>query len=173
MSVPVSRALRPLLAIAALVPWLPGCNYGFQAGSAYDFRTLAIVPFENGTDRLELTQEIYDVLLQELPRALGVRPAGEDVADAVVQGRITSYAVTAPNYRPDPAGGLPTVVQREVAVTVAVRIVDLRENLIIWESNALRANGQFLESGETEDLGRQEAIEVLVQLIVDGAQSTW
>jgi hypothetical protein len=164
--------LRAVLALAALAPPLSSCNYGFQAGSAYDFRTLAIVPFENDTDRLELTQELYEALLQELPRALGVRPAGEDVADAVVQGRISTYAVTAPNYRPDPAGGIPTVIQREVSVVVAVRIVDLRENLVIWESNGVRAAGQFLEA-ETEDVGRRAAIEVLVQLIVDGAQSTW
>ena len=47
---------------------------------------MAILPFENDTNRFELTQEIHQELLKELPRALGVTNAGEDAADAVVQG---------------------------------------------------------------------------------------
>jgi hypothetical protein len=167
-------AVRRLAILLVLLGAGGGCNYGFQAGSALgDIRTLAVLPFENDTDRLELTQEIYTVLQRELPSALGVRAASEDRADAVVQGTITSYNVTAPNYRPDPTGGRPSVLQREVAISVSVRIVDLRENLVIWESTSVRSSGQYLEQSETEDLGRQEAIDLLVQGIVDGAQSTW
>ncbi|SVD11703.1 uncharacterized protein METZ01_LOCUS364557, partial [marine metagenome] len=65
------------------------CNYSFRSGSFPDhIRSVAILPFENDTNRFELTQEIHQELLKELPRALGVTNAGEDAADAVVQGRI-------------------------------------------------------------------------------------
>jgi hypothetical protein len=150
-----------------------GCNYGFQAGAALDIQTLAVEPFENDTDRLELTQEVYDVLLRELPRALGVRQAGEEAADAVVRGTITSYRVSAPNYRPGATGEVPEVLQREVVIAVAVQVIDLRENLVLWESRSLQSQGQYLEASETEDQGRAAAIGLLVQKIVDGAQSTW
>jgi len=41
-------------------------------------------------------------------------------------------------------------------------------------SCGLRAEGQYLEAqGETEEIGKQEALEALIQEIVDGAQSTW
>lgn len=171
MRSPLAAPVR-FLALALLVA-LAGCNYGFQAGAALNIRTLAVVPFENDTDRLELTQEVYDVLLRDLPRSLGVRQAGEEVADAVVRGTITSYNVTAPNYRPDPQGGRPEVLQRQVVIGVSVQVIDLRENLVLWETRSLQAQGQYLEDSGTEDEGRRTAIELLVQKIVDGAQSTW
>ncbi len=163
------RRVFAVLLLAAL----QGCNYGFQAGARLDINTLAVEPFENDTDRLELTQEVYDVLLRELPRQLGVRQAGEESADAVVRGTITSYRVNAPNYRPGQQGERPEVLQREVVIAVTVQVIDLRENLILWESRSLQSQGQYLEASQTEDQGRAQAIELLVQKIVDGAQSTW
>ena len=51
-------------------------------------------------------------------------------------------------------------------------IVDLVENVILWESSSVTARGEFPE-GSPEDGGRLRAIELLVQEIVDGAQSNW
>ena len=83
-----------------------GCNYSFRAGSfpPEHVRTIAVQPFENETGRFEVSGELYDELLRNLPRALGIRTAGEDVADAVVRGTITRYDVAAPNYRAAEAG---------------------------------------------------------------------
>lgn len=150
------------------------CNYSFQAGAGFPdyIRTVAVLPFENETNRFELTDEVHQQLLQELPRALGVQPGGEQVADAVVRGVITGYDVSAPNYRSSGSGGA-QVLQREVSLRVHVQIVDLEEGLILWEDQGLAARGQYLEASETEEAARQEAIDLLVQAIVDGAQSNW
>ncbi len=68
------------------------CNYSFRSGSFPDhIRTVAILPFENETNRFELTQEIHEALLQELPRALGITNAAEDAAQSVIRGRILRY----------------------------------------------------------------------------------
>ena len=64
-------------------------------------------------------------------------------------------------------------LQRQVRIVVSVEIVDLVENTILWESRTVSAEGTFLEASETEEVGRIEAIELLVQKIVDGAQSNW
>ena len=108
-----------------------------------------------------------------MPRALGIRTAGEDVADAVVRGTITRYEVVAPNYRAGREGQAAQVLQRQVRITVSVEIVDLVENVILWEERTVTAEGTFVEASEAEDVGREEAIELLVQKIVDGAQSNW
>lgn len=165
---------RVVLAALVIVAGASGCNYGFQAGAALNIRTLAVVPFENDTDRLELTQEIHEVLLRELPRSLGARPAGEEGADAVVRGTITRYDVTAPSYRSDSSGGgRPEVLQRQVMLAISVQVIDLRENLVLWEASSVQGLGEYLEASEREDDGRRIAIEQLVQKIVDGAQSNW
>jgi hypothetical protein len=148
--------------------------YSFRAGSFPEhIRTIAILPFENSTTRLELGTEIHDVLLRKLPGLLGIRQAGEDVADAVIRGSIESYNVTTPNYRAGAQGDRAQVLQRQVSIAVRVEIVDLVRNEILWEDQSLQAQGQYLEASETEDQGKVLAIDFLVQRIVDGAQSNW
>ena len=150
-----------------------GCNYGFRSGSFPDhIRTVAILPFDNDTNRFELTQEIHEELLQTLPRALGVTNAGEDVADAVVRGRIVRYDLTAPLFRANQVNNQVDVLQRQVSIRVEVELIDLVENVILWDDRGLSTLGQYLE-GEPEEIGRIEAVELLVQRIVDGAQSNW
>jgi len=165
------RALAVALACAGLAS---GCMYQFQGGNfPQHIRTLGVEPVENDTPRLEVTGELQDLLVRDLPRALGVTAAGSDVADAVIRVRITSYQVNAPNYRPGSGGQRAEVLQRQVAITARVQIVDQANNQIYWEDAGVRGEGEFLESSETEDVGRLEAIELLVQRIVDGAQSNW
>ena len=152
---------------------MSGCMYGFASGSFPDhIRTIAILPFDNDTNRFELTQEIHEELLRELPRALGVTNAGEDVADALVQGRIVRYDLTSPLFRAGQQDGQVDVLQRQVSIGVQVELIDLVEGLILWDDRGMSTQGQYLE-GEPEEIGRVEAIEVLVQRIVDGAQSNW
>ena len=166
------RVVRGGLALITALA-VGGCNYGFQSGSFPEhIRTVAILPFDNDTNRFELTQEIHQELLRALPRALGVTNAGEDVADAVVQGRIVRYDMTAPLFRPGQQTGQVDVLQRQVNIRVEVELIDLVENLILWDEAGLSTQGQYLE-GESEEIGREEAIELLVQRIVDGAQSNW
>ena len=150
------------------------CNYSFRAGSfpPPHIQTIAIEPFDNETTRFELSAELYDQLLRNLPGALGIRTAGADVADAVVRGSINRYDVAAPNYRAGAGGVAPQVLQRQVSISVSVEIVDLVENVILWESSNVVAQGEFPE-GAPEEGGRQIAMDLLVQRIVDGAQSNW
>jgi hypothetical protein len=154
---------------------LSACSYGFQAGAGFpDYvKTVAIVPFENDTTRPEITDEVFNLLLREFPRSQGLQPAGEDVADAVIRGTITRYDVTTPSYRAGAAGDVPQVLQRQVSLTVEVQIINQVDNVVLWESAAVSVRGEFLEESETEDTGRALAIELLVQRIIDGAQSNW
>ena len=101
------------------------CAYSFRAGSfpPAHVKTIAVQPFDNETNRFELAGEVYDELLRNLPRALGVRTAGGDVADAIVRGSITRYDVVAPNYRAAAEGQAAQVLLRQVNITVAVEIV--------------------------------------------------
>ena len=170
------RHVRSLVraGLFAAVALTTGCNYSFRAGSfpPAHIRTIAIEPFDNDTARFELSAELYDLLLRNLPSALGIRTAGADVADAIVRGAITRYDVVAPNYRAGQPGAPAQVLQRQVNIGVRVEIIDLVENVILWESSNVTALGEFPE-GAPEDGGRQKAIELLVQAIVDGAQSNW
>jgi hypothetical protein len=164
-----------LLAALASCLLLSGCLYGFQAGAGFPshVKTVAIVPFENETNRPELTDEVFQMLLREFPRSQGLQPAGEEVADAVVRGKIRRYDLSTPSYRSGAAGETVQVLQRQVTLMVEVQIVNLVDDIILWENPGISVMGQYLEETESEDVGRALAIELLIQRIVDGAQENW
>ena len=161
------------LVIVALA--VAGCNYSLNQGAGFPahIRTVAVLPFENETNRFELTQEVHEALLRQLPRSLGLNPAGEQAADVVISGSILNYDLTAPLYRRGAETETVQVLQREVVLTVKVEILDRENYTILWDQTQLRVVGQYLDASETEDVGRSEAIRLLVQEIVDGAQSNW
>jgi len=172
----VSRFPGAAAGLALILATAPtGCMYSFQAGAGFpDYvRTVAVVPFENETTRPEITDEVFSELLREFPRSQGLQPAGEDVADAVVRGTIRRYDVSTPSYRSAGNQNAPQVLQRQVSISVEVQIINLVDNEILWESSSISVQGEFLEESETEDEGRAVAIELLVQRIIDGAQSNW
>ncbi len=162
------------LAAPLAVMLISACNYSFRAGSfpPPDVKTIAIEPFDNKTDQFEVAGELYTQMLKQLPGALGLRTAGAGVANAVVKGTIESYQVQAPNYQAGGTGQAPSVIQRQVTITADVEIIDKVKNVVLWQGS-VSAQGEFLQASQNEDVGRANAINLLVKKIVDGAQSNW
>ncbi|HEX7117645.1 MAG TPA: LPS assembly lipoprotein LptE [Longimicrobiales bacterium] len=167
----MTRSLALLLGVLAA----GACNYGFRGGGGFpaSIRTIYIEPFENETVHFELQELIYQELFTELPRALGVRPAGREVADAIVRGRIIGYDDVAKNYRAGDSMQTSEVLEHEVQVSIAIEIIDTQRNLILWESSRLTGKGSYLLASQQYTDGRAVAIEELARLVVDGAQSQW
>lgn len=166
-----------VLLLAALTA-LGACNYTFQGGGGFPshIRTLYIAPLDvdPSVARVDLRQDLYDLLLERVPRALGVQSASEQNAGAVLRVRIIRYDDVAQSYRPDRTGARPVdVVANQVEIGVAAEIIDVRENLILWDSRSVLGKGQYLRDSQAEEEGQRLAMEEVVRLIIDGAQSQW
>lgn len=162
------------LVLLALVVTTAGCNYGFRGGGGFPdhVRTIFIEPFENETPQFDLDDLVLAALNEQLPRALGVRLAGENSADAIIRGTVTRYEDVAQNYRPG-QGGTVEVLAHQVRISVALTIVDVRDNVILYESTAISGSGEYQPDTQSDEIARARAIETLIQQIVDGAQSQW
>jgi hypothetical protein len=158
--------LGALLALVA-----SGC-YGFAGGGLPSHvRTVAILPFDNQTAEPTLTQEVTEALTEAMEQRLGLRPASEATADAVVRGTITQYVPDAPlSFQTGQVGNV-TVSRRMVQLSLSVEIYDQREDRILWERSGLRVDGEYTPPNEQS--GRELALVKLVNDIVDGAQSQW
>ncbi len=169
------RVYGRLAGILILAFMLGACNYTFQAGAGLPphVRTLAVIPFENETSRFELTQELHEVLLDELPRQFGVNAGSEEYADAIVRGSIRNYRVDAPSYRASDDRQSAEVLERQVTITVQIEIIDRENNMILWDNSNLSARGEYLEASQVEEDGRRVAVNRLVRDVVDGIQSNW
>lgn len=167
--------LRSTLAALALVA-VGGCNYGLQGGGGFpaDIRTLFVSTFENQTTQFDLDQQLFTAIQERVPRELGVRPGGREIADAVLEGRILRYDDQASSYSPGGTGARANEVQtQQVEIVVAARIVDRKRNLVLWESSSVSGRGQWRVESQRPEVGRAEAIKQIVQAIIDGAQSQW
>lgn len=153
---------------------LTGCLYGLRGGGGFppDLRTVFVAPLDNKTDQFDLDQLVFTQLTDKLPRSLGLRLAGEQAADAIVRGSITRYDDVAQNYQPGQQGSV-NVLQHQVSITVSIQLIDVKKNEIIWESTSLTGRGEYRPDSQSKDVARQQALESLIQQIIDGAQSTW
>jgi hypothetical protein len=149
---------------------LSGC-YGFAGGGLpTHVRTVAVLPFENETTSPELQRELQDGLRDGLQSRLGLRDATEERASAIVRGRITQYSFDEPvAFSADPTQA--TSARRRLRVQVNIEIVDQVTGRVLWSKNGMTAEGEYAERNELA--GRRQAIDRIVNDVIEGAQSQW
>jgi hypothetical protein len=149
-----------------------GCLYGFGGGTGFPpgIKTVAVLPFENLTPEPTLTNDINRAVREAVQGRLGLRPAGEAQADAVVTGIIQRYEPDIPIAFGGDQQQNVQVSRRKVQISINVKIMDQKNNKVLWERNGLSVEGDYTTS---EADGRKKAIERLITDIVDGAQSQW
>ena len=163
------RSLRACGALASALA--AGACYGFAGGGfAPHIKTVAILPFDNLTPEPALTVEVYAAVREAMEDRLGLRSAGEATADAVLRGRIVRYDPDVPTQI-RPGEGEVEVTRRQVQITVELEIVDQRDGSPLWRRPGITVVGEYAPPAEAD--GRRQALEKLVNEIVQGAQSQW
>lgn len=148
-----------------------GVHYGFAGGGLPgNIRTMAIVPFENQSPSPEVQRELMEVMRRELQKRLGVRDASPERADALVRGVISAYEPDVPvGFSANPSQAV--TARRRVQVTIDVEIIEQASGRVLFQRKGLREEGEYAERAEPE--GRRQALQRLVNDIVEGAQSQW
>lgn len=149
----------------ALVATAAACNYGLQGGGGFppEIRTVYIAPLGNETVEFDIGDEIFSAMREQLPRALGLSLAGERNADAVVRGTVLRYDDVAQV----------DMLQHQVQITVSIQIINVRASEIIYEQTGVSGRGVYRPDTQSDNVARTEAIQVLIQQIINGAQSQW
>jgi len=151
---------------------LAGCLYGFAGGGLPpSIKTVALLPFDNQTAEPTLTQEVANSVRDALQNRLGLRPASEAQADALVRGTIVRYEPDVPVQYNAEENRTVSVTKRLVQITVTVAIMDQKQGKPLWERSGLMVEGEYDPGQEAQ--GRQRALDKLVTNIVEGAQSQW
>ena len=154
-----------LLAVAGCMP------YGFAGGGLPShIRTVAVIPFENLTSVTEVQQELTLALRTQLRDKLGLREAAETRASALVRGTIQRYDADIPiGYSANNKSQ--TSARRQLQISVDIEMIDQVTGKTLWQQKGLMKEGQYEERGEAK--GRREAIDRIVNEVIQGAQSQW
>lgn len=160
--------------LCLLVGSLAACTYGFEGGGfPAHIRTIYIEPFENQTAQFDIEQVLFAELLEELPAKLGLQAAGRESADAILTGQIRRYQDQAQNYRAGTGQTTGNVLTHQVEIGISAQLVDIRDNVIRWETSSLVGRGTYRPASQSDDIGLAEAIESIIEQIIDGTQSQW
>jgi hypothetical protein len=150
---------------------LSGCFYGFTGGGLPShIRTVAVIPFENRTATPELQREIAEALRSKLRERLGLRDATEARANAIVRGTIQRYETDIP-VGASATNKQTTSSKRQLQIIIDIEMVDQVNGKTLYQRKGLSADGQYEERGE--EAGRKQAIDRIINDIVQGAQSQW
>lgn len=122
--------------LAALLPAVAaaGCGYalvGTSRGSLpEDVGSIWVETFVNETPRVGLEQQVTDAVLRELSSRARLKPARRrDEADAVLSGRLLSYAVAPVRF--DEAG---RALEYEISVTARATLVRRSDEKKLFEA---------------------------------------
>ena len=151
---------------------IAGClPYGFAGGGLPSHvRTVAVIPFENLTSIPEVQQELALALRTQLRAKLGLREAAENRASAVVRGTTQRYEADIP-IGFSATNKNQTSARRQLQISVDIEMIDQVTGKSLWQRKGLLAEGQYEERGEAT--GRKQAIDRIVNEVIQGAQSQW
>lgn len=175
--VPLRRFLGLLCAgalCALVMAVMSGCRfspYKFAGGGLpRHVRTVAVLPFENQTAVADLTNELFTAMRRTLQDRLNLRDAPEARADAIVRGTIVKYDADVPiGFSADPRAA--AQARRQLQLVIDVAIIDQASGRTLLDRKGLAAKGEYAERNEAA--GRAQAIQELMNDIVEGVQSQW
>lgn len=163
-----NRASAVLVAVVA-----SSACYSFSGGGLPPhIDNIYVLPVENRTTQFGLTEPFSRMLNDAVRGRLGVQLASRENADAEIRAELVRYDDAATNFSGVEDVGA-QVFQRRVTISARVEIVDLTRNAIVWSGTGVSGTGEYAPDTETEDVGRNLALENLIQQIIDGAQSQW
>lgn len=161
-----------IASLLAVTLFLTGCLYSLSGGGGLPrhVRTVAVIPFENETANPDLTGELHQELRKAFGDRLGLRDATEQRAHAIVRGTITAYEADVPvAFSADPTRA--TSARRRLQLRVDVEIIDQTTGKVLFQRSGVSAEGEYAEREEAA--GRKQAIQRIVNDIIEGAQSQW
>jgi TolB-like protein len=162
---------------ACLVCCLCGCGYALVGTTSVlpeRVKIIAVLPFENRTNRPEIEQRVTEEVATQLSRRRRYSVVTDrGSADAVLEGAVTAYRTTPVQFTADGRAS-----RVEVMVTVQAALRETQTDEVLWSQAGLIFKEQYdLPPEPTEFFDRESAAqteiaegvaEVLVASIFEG-----
>jgi hypothetical protein len=145
-----------------------GCGvYSFSSSSLGGIKTIAVPQFENQSLEYGIQEDLTAAVIQKFieDNTLKVVSLGE--ADAVLRGEISSYERVFYTYDQND-----NVSEYKVNILVGFAL-EKKDGKVVLEKKNLLGFGVYSATEDTEDDGKQRAVEKLAQDIVDQTTKSW
>ncbi len=157
-----------IVCAVCLALFIAGCGvYSFSSSSLGGVKTVAVPQFENKTVEYGIQEDLTAKVIDRLIADNALKVVGLAEADAVLQGEIVRYERVAYTYdRSD------NVSEYKVNIYVNFTLTRKGGKTLLEKTNML-GFGVFSASEQTEDDGKEAAVDKLARDIVDETTKTW
>ena len=162
-----SAVCRKLSAVSCLLLFSCGV-YSFSGSGLSGINIIAIPLFDNQTQeyglREALTEKIADMFVQDNT----LKVVNERSADSILRGVVTRYARETHTF--DEQENPKEYIAR---IWVKVTFEEKKDKKVVWKEDNLLGWGIYSALDETEEMGKQRAIEKLAEDIVNKTVKGW
>ncbi|MGB2696523.1 MAG: LptE family protein [Candidatus Zixiibacteriota bacterium] len=162
---------KALISLALLIPLflLTSCGYYTFSGSGLKgVQSVAVPLFEDQTQeyglREPLTQKLVDAYVQDNT----LKVVNQKNSDSILYGIITGYLREAHTFDENE-----NVKEYKIRIFVKVTLEETKKKKIIWEEDNLEGWAIYSAVDETEDDGKEKALEKLAEDIVNRTVKGW
>jgi outer membrane lipopolysaccharide assembly protein LptE/RlpB len=142
----------PALGLALLVVGLAGCGYSFRGNLPDHIKTVAVPVFTNKTSEPAVENFLTSAVVEAYASNGRLRVVRPEDADAILDGEVVGYSVVSIAF-----DNQANVRQYRLAVTMNIRLRDVRRSSILFEQQNLREKADFQVQGAvSQTIGAEE-----------------
>ncbi len=158
-----------LSSVCCLLFSVSGCGvYSFSGSGLSGINTVAVPLFDNQTQEYGIREALTEKIAERFVQDNTLKVVNEKTADSIVRGVIIRY-----NRESHTFDEQENIKEYIVRIWVKVSFEEKKNKKTIWEDENLLGWGIYSALDETEDLGKERAIEKLAEDIVNKTVKGW
>jgi hypothetical protein len=152
-----------------LVLFISGCGaYSFSGSGVSGVKTLAVPLFDDQSGEYGMREALTEKIAERFVQDNTLKVVNEKNADSILRGVITKYSREA--YTFDEQENVEEYITR---IWVTVSFEESKNKKSIWKEDNLLGWGVYSAQDETEDMGKERAIDKLAEDIVNKTVKGW
>ena len=166
----VKLSNRILICSALLITlFMASCGYySFSGSGLKGIKSVAVPLFENQTQEYGIRESLAEKVVDAYVQDNTLKVVNEKIADSILSGIITRYLREAHTFDEDE-----NVKEYKARIFVRVTLEDTEKKKIIWEDESLEGWAIYSAADETEDEGKERALQKLAEDIVNRTVKGW
>lgn len=163
--------MKKLLVLLSFL-FLNGCGIYTFSGSTLPshLKTIDIPLFVNNSDKPGVAESLTEMLNNRVRSDKLLKPVSSG-SDATISGRVTYYRDQPYDYTSEGLRSV-DVESYEVKISVEIEFVDNVKDDIIYKGT-ITENGIYDFKNETEDIGRERAIQKIIDQVMQNSIQSW
>jgi hypothetical protein len=158
-----------LSTVCCLLLFISGCGvYSFSGSGLSGVNTIAVPLFDNQTQEYGIRESLTEKLSERFVQDNTLKVVNEKAADSILRGIITGYERESHTFDEQE-----NIKEYIVRIWVKASFEEKEGRKTIWEEENMMGWGIYSAEDETEEMGRERAIEKLAEDIVNKTVKGW